>query len=111
MFAAQLVLQLVVPQLFGIAMLYWAGRRQARKLAVLAPFVAAAIYLVWSWAFWSAEADAVEAARGMPACGAFGAMMLFATFGGALMHLVVAALVAGVWHIGRRMRSKAQSPA
>jgi hypothetical protein len=89
----------VIPQRAGFAVLYWAMIKRSGGRAALAPFAAAGIYFVWSTAWWYLEAVEVEKARGEPACGAFGALVAFATFGGAFLQFMVAGLVAIVWYI------------
>jgi hypothetical protein len=101
-FQLQFLPQIVLPQFVGVAILYLTSPRGSRVWFALVPFVVTTMYFVWSWAFWSAEADAIYETRGEPACGAFGAMMIFMIFGGALVHFVVSSVVAIFWHLIRR---------
>jgi len=108
-FHLQILVQIVLPQLAGLAVLYRASLHRSRARFALAPFVVAGIYFVWSWLFWSAEADRVYAVRGQHACGAFGALVVFAIFGGALAHFALSGAFALIGYLSESSRRKIAS--
>src|SRR5688572_27787806 len=110
MFFLGLILMLVIPQLAGVAVLRWSVRDESAARGVLALFATMATYFVGSHLFWAAEAARVEAERGEPACGAFGAMVLIVTLAGAIVHVVGSLLALLIWHqIRLRRRQENQA--
>ncbi|HYQ05247.1 MAG TPA: hypothetical protein VER96_41520 [Polyangiaceae bacterium] len=72
--------------------------RKRLLLAVcLAPLASAASFATLSWYDFSAAAEGIAAESGEPACGAFGALVLFVTFGGAALQVLVSTCLVGLF--------------
>ena len=77
----------LLPQLAGLAALRVLMKRVVLA-AVLVPLISGAVFVVPTWHEFSVAAAQIESETGDAPCGAFGAMVLFVTFGGAGLHLL-----------------------
>ena len=97
------LLAFLAPQLAGVLVVLRL-RQRLLSAALVAPLLSAFLFLVLAYFYWSSEASVVTAARGSPPCGAFGALSILSTLGGAFAHFVMTTSVVAAVAIGRRLR-------
>jgi hypothetical protein len=84
---SSLLFSALLPQLAGLAALCLL-RKHIAIAAFLVPLISAAVFVVPTWHDFSLAAERIESETGDAPCGAFGAMVLFVTFGGGGLHLL-----------------------
>lgn len=91
-----LFLDVILPQLAGLAALRLL-RRHLLLAAMLVPPISAATFVVPTWHAFSVAAEEIASHSPDEACGAFGAMMLIVTMGGGCLHLLASLGVVGLF--------------
>ena len=108
-----LLFGVLLPQLAGVAALR-VFRKRVVLAAFLVPLVSAAAFFVPTWHEFSVASARIESETGDAPCGAFGAMILFVSFGGAGLHLLASlgeVMLFASFQAFRRRRLQATTPA
>ena len=84
---SDLLFDMLLPQLCGLAAL-GVLRNRIVLAAFVVPLISAAAFFLPTWHGFSVAATQIESETGDAPCGAFGAIVLFVTFGGAGLHLL-----------------------